>query len=517
MGNVIIKKPYYYAIKVDATSGRQKKTMYKVGETHTNSKRPDALVNKYEKLRATVARIVMFEELPVRNNKRIRDTQIHAELIKTGKFTRVDEFTVIGAVGDDDGKHEFFETSLTETEVINTIKKIVESLTRNAINFRYKVATYNNYCLHFTQKHLVSGKLFKTIRDHFPIATRLMYTPGNTIVLIGQFCPESIATFAMINKVIVWHDSADQKYIYKEDEELNDRITYIETMEELINLNLSFDLIIANPPYGSVGADIAKVLIDNVDYDEFICLLPANDYVRDVNKALYRHVELDSMRAVGLGFSDTAVTTHIARILKLPNSNISLDSFEITNYADPQMTKYFYKNRVRNHDAIDKANSWLFYNNCDNLTDVVLPHKFVWGKVYYAQLDSFVREKRLSTKRAGVEYDWNHRTIDSNWLVQQNLCPSTPGKINKYIIKFGSSIEKDNFVNFIYSKDGFRFIGKILMALNSDSTVKLCKWVPKVDWTRAWTVEEILADYGYTQKEIEEVMADLPNFKGMEA
>ena len=42
------------------------------------------------------------------------------------------------------------------------------------------------------------------------------------------------------------------------------------------------------------------------------------------------------------------------------------------------------------------------------------------------------------------------------------------------------------------------------------------KVFPKVDWTRSWTVEEILKDYGYTEGEIKEVMEDLKNFKGMD-
>ena len=53
-------------------------------------------------------------------------------------------------------------------------------------------------------------------------------------------------------------------------------------------------------------------------------------------------------------------------------------------------------------------------------------------------------------------------------------------------------------------------------AVNCDSAIVLGKVFPKVDWTRAWTVEEILADYGYTETEIAEVIADLENFKGME-
>lgn len=42
----------------------------------------------------------------------------------------------------------------------------------------------------------------------------------------------------------------------------------------------------------------------------------------------------------------------------------------------------------------------------------------------------------------------------------------------------------------------------------------LKKFLPKVDWARPWTVEEILIEYNYIE-EIKEVMEDLKNFKGM--
>ena len=52
--------------------------------------------------------------------------------------------------------------------------------------------------------------------------------------------------------------------------------------------------------------------------------------------------------------------------------------------------------------------------------------------------------------------------------------------------------------------------------MNIDGTTSLGKCLPKVDWTKSWTVEEILKDYGYTDIEIENIMADLDNFKGMD-
>ena len=59
-------------------------------------------------------------------------------------------------------------------------------------------------------------------------------------------------------------------------------------------------------------------------------------------------------------------------------------------------------------------------------------------------------------------------------------------------------------------------MSKIFTAVNADSYVVPSKFTPKVDWTRSWTVEEILAEYNYTEEEIKEVMNDLVNFKYME-
>ena len=52
--------------------------------------------------------------------------------------------------------------------------------------------------------------------------------------------------------------------------------------------------------------------------------------------------------------------------------------------------------------------------------------------------------------------------------------------------------------------------------MHKDTLTEITYWFPKVDWTRSWTVEEILKDYGYTEDEIKTVMTDLDNFKGMD-
>ena len=81
-------------------------------------------------------------------------------------------------------------------------------------------------------------------------------------------------------------------------------------------------------------------------------------------------------------------------------------------------------------------------------------------------------------------------------------------------LEFASDIEKKNLVKFVYYGDEAKFVQKIFTALNCDGNVHSIA-IPKVDWTRSWTVEEILADYGYTEDEIKKVMEDLKNFKGV--
>ena len=264
--------------------------------------------------------------------------------------------------------------------------------------------------------------------------------------------------------------------------------------------NMKFDLIIANPPYGKIGAMITDKIRSDVSYSQYINLLPANDYKRV--PGLHQYVR--GMEAINDGFADAAVTTHLCEVAKDANG-MSVDEFEISQYIDPQLDKYFRVLRTRKHYAIDEGITWLvFAENSDMRKTVLLDHRCI-------------PNKHLAYSKATHEYLWNvTESIDNTWLSANSTSKSTVGRMNKYVIKLNTETEKQNIVQFIYSSTGFRFISKIFNALNTDSTLILSSWFPKVDWTRAWTVEEILADYGYTETEIADVMADLENFKDME-
>ena len=73
-------------------------------------------------------------------------------------------------------------------------------------------------------------------------------------------------------------------------------------------------IIIANPPYGAIGANIAYTIREKIDYECFVNLLPANDYKRNKTKDLFNYQS--EMEPVNDGFDDAAVTTHLCLVSK---------------------------------------------------------------------------------------------------------------------------------------------------------------------------------------------------------
>ena len=82
------------------------------------------------------------------------------------------------------------------------------------------------------------------------------------------------------------------------------------------------------------------------------------------------------------------------------------------------------------------------------------------------------------------------------------------------IISWNTEAECQNFNNFMQSDLGSLFIDYCLFNISEGYSVPaeaimhlvITAVLPKVDWTRSWTVKEILADFGYTNDEIEEMI-----------
>ncbi len=275
------------------------------------------------------------------------------------------------------------------------------------------------------------------------------------------------------------------------------------SLEEIFNMKI--DSIIANPPYGAVGANIAYTIREKINYEYFVNLLPANDYKRNKTKDLFNYQS--EMEPVNDGFDDAAVTTHLCLVSKNKANNMTLDEFERSQYIDPSLDKYFEENSKRTHYAIDKSSELQNIKNPD-LTKII-----------------FIGSRDINHKHLPYSKNTLTNNINLNLLSYKEICEkfcmkSAKEKGELYFqgncFVLNTQKEKDNIINLVYSKDGFRFISKLFTSMNVDGRTPLYKVFPKVDWTHPWTVEEILKDYGYTEDEIKEVMADLDNFKGMD-
>lgn len=272
-------------------------------------------------------------------------------------------------------------------------------------------------------------------------------------------------------------------------------------------MNKDFDIIISNPPYGAVGSEITKNIIDNINYRDFINIMPANDYINSGAKyKLWQYANINSMKAFRGDFKDAVVTTHMCKIQKSPNLFISAEEFEIENYVDPQLNRFFYETRSRE----------------GTFTTIYKPR--LKDKDEYNNKNCFYIGKRYASggclyKKDSFDYKWDvEKSVDMDELLKSGAkSEQALGRIGDfYFVKFNTTKECENFTKFAYLyEEGYKFISKVATAANKNSSLDPIKILPKVDWSKEWTVEEILKDYGYTAKEIKEIMEDLKNFKGM--
>lgn len=338
----------------------------------------------------------------------------------------------------------------------------------------------------------------------------------------SQDCFRNLNTITVI---ITGDDKEKYRALY-EIMKVDDRFTFVECESDLDvaeaykEMSIKTDLILSNPPYGKTAAVITRDIIDNIDFKVFINLMPMNDY-RATDLKIYEHVyDMYSLGYDAFG-GDAKVTTHLCEIKKA-NNGLSLAEFEQQSYIDPTLTKYFKAIEQVKCDFIDNASSWFVYDKANQETDILLPHQFKYNLRTYKYANGKVRDKHLPLKKTCIEYLWNHNLITIGEIEKINLSPSTPGKVNKYCIKAPNAQVRQNIIKFLDTEEGFKFVSKILMALNSDSTVLLNKWFPKpVDangecWASQPTVTDLLSSCGYAQSEVDEVLKDLAEFDYLE-
>lgn len=469
----------YYVIKT--VCDKDRRTYYKIGQTIRN--RDEYLLNLYSNHGHTKTELVLFDKMPCNKTKMLSDTTIRNYLLFSGKFESVDPKTIEGCLHTTDGVTEFVNCLDDTIDVADYIAKVVSELNHSkyfTIDVRYNLSFDSNT----DELHKVNARQVVELLDKFPCVNKALYDDiQNTVLLIGQFDFEFITSMACYHNLVIWHDTSEQIHDY-DYEKINEHITYVNDFKELLKMCEKFDLVISNPPYGKSGAKITMNIIQNIKPKQFVNLMPQNDYTRV--KGLIQYVDLDTLQRVDNKFEDANVIPWVAKINNVPDVNMTEDDFIIKTCRE-DLQKFYTNNLHKTHYAIDT----IIYG--DN------PSK---GTNYNTDTDFYIPWR---TYINGVQN--THRGIDYKWNIEKSVSLSDVhvSGMNQYtcsFVRFNTEIEKVNFAKFWYDS---KLMNILIKGMNRDSGL-LTFTFPKVDWSRPWTDEEILKEFGYTDEEIIEVL-----------
>ena len=452
-------KFYYYIIKV--SDGRD--TYYKIGETKTNYKRPEALIKKYTALRNINAELLQFAELPQSNGKRMTDSIIRKNL---REFKSVPKEKIFYMLRTEEGFTEFMDAgNKSPQEVCDYVNSIIIALAKDESNYKRKCTSIDNISLHYKpdEKHLVRSGMIKNIET--VAGERLASCIDKKILPIGQFAPDWIATFAINNDVCIWHDSTEQIHNY-EYAPINESLTYVNEFEEIIDMD--FDYIIANPPY-DIGNKITRNIVENISFDNYINLMPLSCYK---GGNLYKHVKAIRLADPKL-FEDAYITNNLCiAVLDKEERDISWEEFEISSF-DPKFEAYYRENLFRNKP----------YAILPNMSDVYDLNENIFG--FNPETDFMMTSR---TNNSGVPKGDSH---DRRWNIYKEYEYALA-----YMIRFNSSIEKDNLVSWWYRRNLSQMI---ITGTHKSGGGRPYINIPNIDWSRTdveYTDEYVLEQMG---------------------
>lgn len=266
---------------------------------------------------------------------------------------------------------------------------------------------------------------------------------------------------------------------------------------------MKFNIVIANPPYGRIGTNITQAIIDGVGYDEFVNLLPATNY-RLSKTDLQKRVDPAELTVVHDAFEDAAVLPTVGHVHKEEINELTPIGFRIETQTDPTTKKYFWTNLEREKTCEDMLETDRFAKDADQS----------FGKTIFLPM-------RLTNSAMG-----GHTGLASigpcrktaSYKVALGLMSSSAEMMNGTpncgtYVRFATEEEKKSCGEFLFGA-GFKFVLWLLNSMRVDVAHKAEHefWFPKVDWKRKWTPEEILSEYGYSEREIEEIVKSWGRF-----
>ena len=216
----------------------------------------------------------------------------------------------------------------------------------------------------------------------------------------------------------------------------------IVTLEEIMNMknkNMKFDYIISNPPY-EIGNAITKSVIDNVQFDNFINLMPVSDYKKD---GLYKHIT--AIELIDPAYFEDA---NVQRNLCLS----TLTKTALENSFDELLTST-YDSKFRSFYILNMRCT------TNNFEVGPIMTKLTKAKEEYSQETDFYITVRTSADgvhkldgKASADKDWNLKLVpkDVMWNRIEWVIKGQPIGITGMMIFFSNSVSKDHFTTFRY-------------------------------------------------------------------
>ena len=270
----------------------------------------------------------------------------------------------------------------------------------------------------------------------------------------------------------------------------------------IYNINMSFDLIIANPPYGlsnSIAKKIIPVLLEKAK--DVVVLVPKNTYK---SKALWEKVAKINVIKENV-FEDASVQNLTIAKLSKGNSN-ELDFEELILTEKQKVLRKAIKayNTVHPTKLIRKVP---FGNKID-------PKTYKIGEV---TLEDAIKQGRIFANTVWTPLDGVHTNQAHDWVCNlQNKWPKEYfDKMPVNLTLFPNKQERDNFSKWWYScleKEQGKKLRRGLTnacldlirdcrSANGEGYLEL---FPQVDWSKSWTDAEILKEIGLQEDFLEE-------------
>lgn len=223
------------------------------------------------------------------------------------------EFTVLEALPDATADQLLYR----EWVQINKENTYYNGYNKTLGNYKHCAKVYKAI-QKFTAKHVVPTSVIKNI----PFTTKSKLLIHNFAdEYFGRLCYDEVKNKTLTDTFV----KVNSKGELKEDvEQLGDYLLK-ELTEMIDNNDINYEEIIANPPYGDIGAKITKTALDAFNFASYFNLEPGNDYF--TAEKLYRHID-PSFKPVVFPVGAIADASQVTVLAKLQKDENNLSEVE---------------------------------------------------------------------------------------------------------------------------------------------------------------------------------------------